>query len=697
MPGEAGAPTQAGTSVVPTESPAAESAGLDASVAESSLTAAATVPSTQIGVLKSEQPYETANGSFIYRIALDLPAFHGIEPDLRLVYSSSRRLTGGGNSQGWLGFGWALEGFDVIERAGARRGVPRYGTAPDIYLWNGEELLPCAADTASPSCTAGGTHFSKVESYIRFAFNGTGSTSTWTITRRDGVKYVLKTVSALGAGGTTDIAVKYRWLVAQIIDPQPRHNTVSFSWSCPALEVPQCQLSSITYTGTTVNFYWEDRPDPVSYGTGISVGRSKKRLTTVKVTHGGAVQKAFALTYGQNAVSGLSRLVAVTPYGRDATFDAAGTVTGGTALPAYSFQYSQTPATPFAGGRSMPQGMEAQFPLIADVNADGYDDVVSFDPSGGYADNSATGGTELPFRSMFSRPFPDQVEPPLELRREQTLPGHFNSDRYLDFVFTRVVYDIGTDSFITSFVVELSNPDGTYTKSTNLPSFVEAPGRDMVYHVEDANGDGLDRVPGTSGEPEGGVIYLGFDFDGDGIGDTMAEGRKILLSGGGSFYLEHADSDYAYCIGHPCLFADVNGDGLTDYIKLEDNSPMTVTVRLSTGTGLETATQTQVSGARISGTVMADVNGDGRSELIVGTDDGADGVPAFVTLIGDGVVTAKTGWTVTSLGITAHPNGVRQTFTNYGTIGDFNGDGLTDIVSKKSGRFSTAVAPSTTS
>jgi len=72
--------------------------------------------------------------------------FHGLEPRLVLGYSSQ-----GGN------------GFGVIERFRPDLGSPRYD-ASDVFTLNGAELLPCPAANPSPSCTAGGTHTTKVES-----------------------------------------------------------------------------------------------------------------------------------------------------------------------------------------------------------------------------------------------------------------------------------------------------------------------------------------------------------------------------------------------------------------------------------------------------------------------------------------------------------------------------------------------------
>src|SRR5215831_8718721 len=84
-------------------------------------------------------------GSARATIPIRAPNYRGLEPKLSLVYDS-----GGGN--GFVGVGWSLSGFSFIERASPGHGAPGYG-ASDIYLLDGEELVPCAQGSTSPSCT----------------------------------------------------------------------------------------------------------------------------------------------------------------------------------------------------------------------------------------------------------------------------------------------------------------------------------------------------------------------------------------------------------------------------------------------------------------------------------------------------------------------------------------------------------------
>ncbi|BAB53054.1 mll6839 [Mesorhizobium japonicum MAFF 303099] len=95
-----------------------------------------------IGTPKVDLPKAAGNGNLGYSIGIDVPAFHGIEPQIALNYNSSRKTKLGGLYQGWLGYAWGLDGFDVIERATPGYGMPAYD-ANDIYLLDGQAMVAC--------------------------------------------------------------------------------------------------------------------------------------------------------------------------------------------------------------------------------------------------------------------------------------------------------------------------------------------------------------------------------------------------------------------------------------------------------------------------------------------------------------------------------------------------------------------------
>jgi hypothetical protein len=96
---------------------------------------------------------EEPTGAYQTSIPIEVPSYHGLEPNLELAYDSSA-------DNGWLGVGWNLSGLSTIERASPRPGVPRYDLT-DVFLLDGMELVPCGRvepEIQSPSCTSGCTY-----------------------------------------------------------------------------------------------------------------------------------------------------------------------------------------------------------------------------------------------------------------------------------------------------------------------------------------------------------------------------------------------------------------------------------------------------------------------------------------------------------------------------------------------------------
>lgn len=300
--------------------------------------------------LKTQQP--VMNGSFTQEFAIDVPGFRGLEPKLKLIYDSNTHLRPKGATGGTLGVGWRLGGISDIVRASRVMGAPRFDTT-DTFLLDGEEIMPCVSGTPSPSCTSGGTHFTRVESYRRIIFSA--GSNTWTVTARDGTAYTYASMGTIANSGSphADVTSSYRWLLTQVTDTHG--NTVVHSWQCGTL--PICVVSQIGYNGTLISFNYDTRPDPQTFGTGRNVASIDKRLRTLDITTGGARVRTYALAYDASAATGSSRLISVTPYGRDATLGSNGIVTGGSALPATTMTYAgESPTASVAQSTQLPLG-----------------------------------------------------------------------------------------------------------------------------------------------------------------------------------------------------------------------------------------------------------------------------------------------------------------------------------------------------
>ncbi len=272
------------------------------------------MPKTPLG-------HEPATGAFSQSVAIEVPEFHGIAPSLALHYSSA-------GSGSFVGVGWQLSGFAVIERTRNGRGTPRF-TASDVFALNGEELLACSSVPHSPGCSAGGTHATKRENYHRIAFNA--ASNSWTVTAKNGTRTVLGPVYQTAAG-------TWRWGQSRVIDTHG--NAVNFVW---AFDGSDAYLDQITYGAYVIRFFRETRPDVLSFATGGlgGIGKTLYRLRSVLVARGTTPIRAYRLGHDTSPRTGRSRLREVQAYGYDVQMDGAGLISGGTSLPPQVFGYQE--------------------------------------------------------------------------------------------------------------------------------------------------------------------------------------------------------------------------------------------------------------------------------------------------------------------------------------------------------------------
>jgi Salmonella virulence plasmid 65kDa B protein len=266
----------------------------------------------------SSEASSLVQGGFTQAIPIEVPAYRGVQPQLELAYSSERR-------NGFVGVGWGLSGLSVLMRTKGGRGIPRFDSG-DVFLLDGQELLPCATGIVSPSCTAGGSHATKDESYLRIKFDA--GTNQWTVWGQDGTRTVLSAIQTTSRG-------TLRW--GQSTTADTHGNTATYGWSCGDGD---CYPESIGFGPYVVRLYREVRPDVTTFATGEvgALGRTAHRLRTVLVSRGSQAIRAYGLTYVPSPGTGRSMLVSVQQFGTDVTVSG-GVITGGTALPARRFRY----------------------------------------------------------------------------------------------------------------------------------------------------------------------------------------------------------------------------------------------------------------------------------------------------------------------------------------------------------------------
>jgi hypothetical protein len=258
-------------------------------------------------------------------------------------------------------------------------------------------------------------------------------------------------------------------------------------------------------------------------------------------------------------------------------------------------------------------------------------------------------------------------------------------------------------------VVSASSDDGTLTVFLNSasapgtfgsPVILSSPGASQVA-IGDMNKDGLQDLvsadfnvslfiqtsPGTFAAPvslySGGANWVAVgDLNNDGIPDvalTDAVGVKVLLHTGAASSITYA-APVAVFTQSPnpgitganlIAIADVNGDGLNDLVITDPGpvgSPPTVNILLQSATspGTFAAPITyQLSGDSVpESIVVADVNGDGKPDIVIG---GSTQVNVLLQ-------------SATSPGTFAAAASYPVTNANEIAIADVNGDGLVDII-----------------
>jgi RHS repeat-associated protein len=668
-------------------------------------------------IQKASVPEVSSNGSMTQDIDIDVPGFRGLEPKISLHYDSSRKSKIGGLYQGWLGYGWGLEGIHVIERASAGYGAPQF-LDTDVYLLNGQQLVACASGMSSPSCATGGTHTTENESYRRVNFNP--NNNEWTVTERDGTFSTFRSASAIAGTspviGTQDYNLQrhYRWMRTSSTDTNG--NTVQYNYNCPGGMV--CYPTNITYNGTQIVFSFETRPDYILTANGYNIFYTTARIKSITVWTSGNLRRGYALYYDQAPFSNASRLVRVDAYGRNSGVDlSTGALWGSSIKTIRQMSYD--------GVNYGYVGYGGQFPGVAsgttesflsrqagDLNFDGRDELF-----GTQLKQQTNTGTLQWLLTTFS---PDGhasgtqnlYSTPLSVNLD-VLPWPFV--RYFPgrYVAGKTTRDIGYS--VTTASLQNQGNGGTSTNYTTTSSVIATDGnlaiskRDCPAAGFEGACAGLPAAQTTLNSPTAlGTGYASLDIESDGVdgmavlpGNLIGQNGYVLgvgdLAGNGRQSIVTADtrssqvkvfrwlnnawtltaSQAIGCDGDlnrgafppVCALGDINGDGTTDLVRAVFSSGANgyyVDVWLSTGYSF----QQVASGMWISGSpILRDLDNDGKVDVF--SAGGRSDSDPFKTLQAYGFWNSSAG-----ARLAQSPFAVRGS----SLMGDFNGDGMPDMV-----------------
>jgi RHS repeat-associated protein len=553
------------------------------------------------------------------------PGRVGFQPELSLNYN-------GGNANGPWGMGWALS-IPAIQRR-TEDGLPTYDDATDQFVYSSGEKLVALRD--------GTYRFENEGTFMRFRrLEGGG----WEAHTPDGVRYVFgETANAR----VTNAHGSFRWELERVIDPHGNEQHYSYLHDGGYAYPREIRYNFGANNGggavyNAVLFNYAPRPDTYTDRRSGAPMRIGLRGTDIQMWAVGKLVRAYAFTYEPERSTGkYSLLIRVEQVGDD----------GVSKLPPHTFTYTQfDPAahTVVTMQTPPPVVLTNRDADLVDINADGLPDLV-YTPEDGqhrFYLNRGHGRWQ-------TEPLLPQDSPAERLSNPNVRMADMNGDGRVDLLVKA--------SSTGAPLYYYRNQPGTEWEKDDRVDFGPAPAFDLndpnVQLLDVNNDHRIDVVLTSSGRlkiwlAREGAWSQTADFDvpapaagdtatfadpkfkvGDMTGDRMddvvmvRDGQVVLWehNGNGSYEEPRPILNPPSGVGSQDVLiqmGDLNNDGQMDLV-LPGNRTVTYWLSLGDGSLTDPITipDTPAFDAQSTAVRLADIDGDGATELLFSSQSG---------------------------------------------------------------------------
>lgn len=589
----------------------------------------------------------SASGAATYDIKLDLPASsYCPAPQIGISYNSQ-----GGN--GILGIGFTLTGLSSINRVprtiyhdGKIGGVTN--TTSDLYALDGNRLILKSGTYGRDKAL----YTTEVENFARITQQGTrgNNGANWfEVVGKDGTvyKYGCKTAKI---EFDTIISSKRKksviqWPISEI--EYTNGGEIEYEYLQEGLAV---YVSQIRYDKNTIDFIYEERPDPIPvYYDGVK-DKISKRLKEIVIKCNGSLYRKYEIGY--KAVYSFPKLADSEVFSKlESITESNGK---GESLNPTVFNWGE-PSSKRLTESSINVGLDnaSERTLIsADINGDGLNDLIGLND-------------KRNLHYSITRKNPDGT---VKIER-YSAPVNTGIGEFKDYAIADINGDgkqslviLQSTSVSTRFVEYINRSASSNTFTINLTNSKKAP----VFTAADTNNDGKDELiyietnKNTNGTYRCGIVY------------GMSKVKNIEL--------------FLYNEPKQITLRDFDADGLKELVIICEEK---VYIYKSNGDSFSNVYARSINKVKTENVKTGDFNGDGLEDLI--THNVSDG--SWKMYINDGLIDFKSKSVMVSndpMDIIALPldlAGIKdETFTTkndnkeFFRVLDFDNDGKSDLL-----------------